>query len=1311
MLRSLELFGFKSFADKTVFEFSAGLTGVVGPNGSGKSNVVDSIKWILGDQSPRSLRGKEMTDVIFNGSSSRGGSQFAEATLVFDNRSRFLPTDQDEVSIGRRLWQSGDSEYLINRNAARLKDVRDLFSGTGAGSSAYCIIEQGRVDQILQSNAANRRLIFEEAAGIARFKSRKAEATRRLDRVEQNLLRLTDIVDEVESQVSAVRSQAQRAARYREVTTELEHLWVGMVCDDYRRQTMVQSELSAARDESSSTLRQLQERRQRAEQLSSEAETALNAIDDEIRQLETHRTSLKSQISSLETTSRHHATREAELTLESQRLERQMTVMNGRVAEAEQERSHLQGILLQEQQRLDSNRQQQEKDRFQLQDLTSDRAETQSKLDDCREQIVAQTQASAATNSTIDVLGREHHTLQNRIEEVQQNSQQQELELEQLENRRKTLEQRLSTAAEQFAEAQQHADRVLASREKITQQQTASRESLAELREQRSAATARRSVLEDLEERQEGFGIGVREILSRSEESSQSPWNLIQGSVADLLDVDMEHAALLEVALSSRAQLLVIDRLEPLIDYLNTGRCRINGRVGFVSLESVATPRLETQPVDPEPQEISGLPANDPLRLPDFDPAWPDDIGTGAISEEFAAELNVTWVDAQSNIAVQQSVFSPQKTPSLTGQPGVIGRADSLARSPATMPHLAALLLADTWVVRSLPDAVRVVRESQGTVRAITPQGELVENDGTVHTGMVRSETAVVSRKSELRRLKNELHRAQHLISERELQLERLARDFDSTDSSLSEARLSVNQSSGGVRELEQEQAEVQQSITFSKQRIERLDAQTNKLRQEAQQTSQKLQEASRLQTRRERILETLNDRLEEYEQALRFDEQRVAELENGRRESTLELTRLEERVISVRDAFDRLREDLEQRELQQQEAARRQQAGEQRLQELGLAQLNVAAELAELYVADDQVDAHVSKHTSTRSLLRQRRQEASTTESEVRDECSRHERQYHELELKISGIEHQLSTSAERIQDEFQITVEDAVAEGQSALTIWLNGLRTPESLNDDEEIPAPLTVKSNEVVAILEDTSQYDELREAIEQRVDRLRRQLRNIGNVSTESLDNLTELETRFDRLQSQLRDLEAARDTLRDMVRRINIECRRMFLESFECIQGHFRQLFRKLFGGGEADLILEDPEEVLDCAIDVVARPPGKELRSISLLSGGEKTLTAVALLLSIFRSRPSPFCLLDEVDAALDDANISRFVGVLKEFRNETQFIMITHRKPTMSVTDVLYGVTMEESGVSKRLSVTFEEIDEQGNFIPRQDSQARAA
>jgi chromosome segregation protein len=410
----------------------------------------------------------------------------------------------------------------------------------------------------------------------------------------------------------------------------------------------------------------------------------------------------------------------------------------------------------------------------------------------------------------------------------------------------------------------------------------------------------------------------------------------------------------------------------------------------------------------------------------------------------------------------------------------------------------------------------------------------------------------------------------------------------------------------------------------------------------------------------------------------------------------------------------ERVREDLEQRQLQQQEADRRLHSAAERQRDLLIARLNSSAEIAELSVSDEQLATEVHLRASTRNRLRANRNAATAAETQLRETLRLHESRHHEVELQVRGIDHQLSTTADRIREEFQLEVREAVASGRSAIAVWLQRQNSEASDSDSESesegvlkmsagtasAPAPI-VFDEAAQAIIADTAQYTEMRTEIDRRVERLRRQLKKIGNSGSESLDNLIELETRFQRLHMQLTDLESARDTLRDIVRRINVESKRMFIESFEIIRGYFRELFRKLFGGGEADLILEDPEDVLECSIDVVARPPGKELRSISLLSGGEKTLTAVALLLSIFRSRTSPFCILDEVDAALDDANIGRFVNVLREFQQNTQFIMITHRKPTMAVTDVLYGVTMEESGISRRLSLRFEDVDEHGNFI----------
>lgn len=1329
MLKSLELFGFKSFADRTIFDFAAGITGVVGPNGSGKSNVVDSIKWILGDQSAKSLRGKDMTDVIFNGSASRTGSQFAEATLVFDNRSRFIPVDMDEVSVGRRIWQSGDSEYLVNRNTARLKDVRELFVGTGAGAATYCIIEQGRVDQILQSNAANRRLIFEEAAGISRFKQKRTEALKRLERVETNLVRLSDLVDEVETQVSTVRTQAQRATRYRAISTELEQLWVGLAADDFRRESNVRDVLVAQMQESAGVVQDLRSRQAAAEAEVAAADAALSEVDDQLREVERRRSDLRSRIASLETTVRHQAARETELHSDLQRLVRQQNLMKNRVAEAQAEETHLESVLTLERAAFERRRAMLLSGDDQAGGIQQVLAESRDNIEAARQQLMQQVRINSEAASALSNLRVAHQAAVQKRQQLEIEAEELDAEIQKLTDQLPAIEQAMLQTQQELVAVENNADNLIRSREQLVTEQNQSQKSLAELRENRSAQIARRAVLEDLEDRQEGFGIGVREILRRAEEADSEPWNLICGSVADLLDVDMEHAALLEVALSGRAQLLVVTRLKPLIDYLNSGRCRITDRVGFISIEHTDEANRDLKELRGslrrDDDDVWAAKDNDSETAQQADAWWgrkkPGRSDSDSIERMLAAasspeSLQVTWVDPRTESAVVRSVFSQgdKAPPLLFGQKGIVGRADGLARPPQSMPGLASHLLADTWVVETLADALRLHAATAGQCRFVTLQGELIENDGTLFAGTVRNESALLSRKSELRRLRNELHRLEHEIAQRELSLRSLGQNITTTDERLISTRAEVNAASARCRETEKSLSEHRRMMKESQRQSDLLTVQRQKLSDEITELLSQIDEAEQQHQSGEDLLQQRQQLIAEMTAQLAERQHELEAIERDRTAASLELTRSEERLLGLQEAVERVREDLEQRQLQQQEADRRLHSAAERQRDLLIARLNSSAEIAELSVSDEQLATEVHLRARTRNRLRANRNAATAAETQLRETLRTHESRHHEVELQVRGIDHQLSTTADRIREEFQLEVREAVASGRSAIAVWLQRQNSESSDSDSESesegvlkmaagtASAPAPILFDEAAqAIIADTDQYTEMRTEIDRRVERLRRQLKKIGNSGSESLDNLIELETRFQRLHMQLTDLESARDTLRDIVRRINVESKRMFLESFETIRGYFRELFRKLFGGGEADLILEDPEDVLECSIDVVARPPGKELRSISLLSGGEKTLTAVALLLSIFKSRTSPFCILDEVDAALDDANIGRFVNVLREFQQNTQFIMITHRKPTMAVTDVLYGVTMEESGISRRLSLRFEDVDEHGNFI----------
>lgn len=1324
MLKSLELCGFKSFADRTVFDFPAGITGVVGPNGSGKSNVVDSIKWILGDQSARSLRGKEMTDVIFNGSAGRGASQYAEATLVFDNSSRFLPLELDEVTVGRRLWQSGDSEYLINRNTARLKDVRSLFAGTGAGASAYCIIEQGRVDQILQSNAANRRAIFEEAAGVSTLRMRRTEALRRLERVEQNLVRLGDLVDEVESQVSSLRSQAQRATRYQAVSRELETLWIGLAADDFRRESVQKDTIQAQCEQLSAEIEDLQTQQSAADKQVRSADHALQNADEQLRDREGQRSRIRSHMASLETTLRHLQSRKAELTADVQRLSRQQTHMQLRVTEAEQELDSLRASLESRQQAVEQKRTAVSSDDEEIESIKQLLAELQTSSETCQREQLERLQSRSALDSQLENLRTQLAQTDSKMAAAEQKLADLEQETLTLVSATAEFEEQLQRQQALLEDSEQSADRLLADREKLQGEQSRGQQTLAELREQRSGLIARRAVLEDLEDRQEGFGIGVREILRRAEESDSEPWNLILGSVADLLDVDMEHAALLEVALSGRAQLLAVSRLGPLMDYITSGRCRITDRVGFISMESCSAEEQELQSLRHELRQVSqpewesgnAPESSEDLWWSRFDrpadgssaPMLPSTVSGGA------SGLHAVWADSRGSSPVERSIFTQYRpgAPQLFREEGIVGRADALARSPASMPDLAAHLLADTWVTDSLAAAVHWHQKTKGNCRFVTLQGELIESDGTLFTGTIRNESALLSRKSELRRLRNELHRIEHDVAQRELALRTINTNISETDEQLRDARNGIDRNMALCRDAESSLSEHLRALQHCEQREQSLMRERDQVAADLDSLATRMTRSHEQLQSGQTLLAALHERLQEYGERQQQYTQQLEALKRNRTSSSLELTRSEERLSGLQESLERVEHDLEQRQQQQTEAIRRLSSARDRARDVQLALLNTAAEISEYQVLDEQLSRGVGELSTERGQLRTTRNRASDALSVIINDLKQRQHRFHEHELRMQKIDHQLQTSAARIREEYQIEVQEAVDSGASAIAVWQERKQSPSAGDDAEEagpesfagsaVDAAAAPVFNEAAAtVIEDHDEFQRIRTEIDHRIERLRRQLKRIGNVGSESLENLQELESRFQRLQLQLNDLEAARDAIGNMVRRINVESRRMFLESFETIRGYFRDLFRRLFGGGEADLVLEDPEDVLECSIDVVARPPGKELRSISLLSGGEKTLTAVALLLAIFRSRTSPFCLLDEVDAALDDANIGRFVNVLRDFQQETQFILITHRKPTMAVTDVLYGVTMEESGISKRLSLRFEEIDEQGNFL----------
>ncbi|MBI1346455.1 chromosome segregation protein SMC [bacterium] len=1257
MLKSLEIYGFKSFADRVRFDFSAGITGVVGPNGSGKSNVVDALKWILGDQSAKSLRGKEMTDVIFNGSSSRKPCTFAEAFLTIDNVEKILPVDDSEVVIGRRLYRSGDAEYLINRQPARLKDVRDLLLGSGAGNAAYCIIEQGRVDQILQTNPAARRNVFDEAAGISRFRVRRVEAQRKLERVAQNLQRLSDIVDEVEARLNSTRGQAAKAVKYRELSTELKTWWLGLSADDYRHRNGELQELDRRLTGIAARLEALSAEQQNFDSHEAAFDLELQQIDQQARGVERRWSLHREELASLEASLKFQSSRLAELDTELQRLRPQQVQLL--------QREHSIAVEMAEATE-------------RLQEVLAAEHALQLQVDSQDELLLAAHEQVQAAQRIVEQRREELTAIVEQRRQVEQNLiaiQAQQAGLAQSQSRLEIqwqdLTAELASAEEtrtallrEYEIRQQHVDQLqTVYRERLEVQQSLAgdferlRRQIAELREARSAAVARRSLLEDLELRQDGLGLGVKELLHRAKHSQDAPWNTILGSVADLLEVDLEHAGLIEVALGTRSQLIVLSKFQPLLDYLAQGLVTLTGRVGFVAI----------------PRQFSEL------TCPDH---WQGS--------------QLLHLLPQASAAVDLSTI-----------PGVVTRADRLIASEHGVTGLAAALLADTWIVRDLATAVELSLKVSTPLRFVTLQGELVDTCGVLQFGTVRSETSLLSRKSELRRIRNDLIRLERELATREADALDLEQKAEAADAALNQQKQQLDAFNDELAEAMAAWKQADQTVDRARREVDQVSGQRQSANAEAERL-QEVEQAALANLETVQLgLTTAEMNVQQAEADWTAARDKALGWEQSKSTKRLNLLQHQERVKSTRAELQRLADERQQRKIQRDEGLKRLNEAEQKQSQIVRQILNSRALLSEHYVDSESLQWERQQSQRASDALRQKRAGLVEQEQRLRRERRELQDRQHADEIRARELRQSLETLAERIQEEYQVSLGELAETDMSAWQLWRQSRPgSPHSRSAEEqggstadETPDTIPIDPH-LISHQEDDRGFTDVRPEIEAHVARVRRKLKLLGSVNTDSLHDLEQLEQRFLQLSTQLQDLVEAKATLEDIIRRMNQESRRMFAETFQTIRKNFQHLFRKVFGGGEGDILLEDPEEMLECGIEITARPPGKELRGLSLLSGGEKTMTAIALIMAIFQAKPSPFCILDEVDAALDEANVDRFANVLREFQNTTQFIMITHHKRSMLVADVLYGVTMEESGVSKRMSVRFDDITDDGNF-----------
>jgi chromosome segregation protein len=1243
-LKKLVLNGFKSFADRTEFVFDSPITGIVGPNGCGKSNVVDAFKWVLGEQSAKSLRGDAMLDVIFNGSSVRKPAGMAEVVLVFENPqredgTRHLPVETDEVSVGRRLFRDGTSEYQVNNSSSRLKDIRELFLDTGVGVDAYSVIEQGRVAALLEANPAERRLIFEEAAGISKFKQKKKEAVRKLEKVDQNLVRVNDIVEEVDRRLRSVKLQAGKARSYNEYSTKLRELRLQYALQEYHQHATQLADLEKRQAEASSSLDEITQQLAQAQNGLATNRQEFEELSQQKQRTQHQLVQAKADVHSAQQRQQFAKQQLEQIAEQLEQFERDRANLEDKSTEVAAHLEEQSGALAQFTEELDEHRGTIAERQEQFREGQHQLNQTITEIDRNKNAILDLMRRLAQTNSRLGAIEIERKNFAAQQERVAQRRRVVVEELEGLENARRELQEKLD-AAKAHVESQQKAlEGKRAEAAALGQQISQISEQLGAAKEHRSGLVSRQRLLSDLEAKREGVSEGVKSVLRQREQK----FPFVRGLVADVLRVDVEHAATIEAALDGRDQLLVADSLEAVV----------GAREAFEDLEG----RVNVL-VAREDQILSG--------------------GTG-----------YQPVSSEENHGL---VARATKAYDWNRHPYRVRLAMDLVRFEPSDAPIARHLLGRTVIVDDLVTAAALHREGPAGFRYVTIAGEVIEADGTFRAGPFTASMGLLSRRSEL---------------------EAIALQIAEVDQRIAELTGKIAEGNQAAKSLEASQNELRNAIYQANETKVELNSQV--ARNNDQQASLK-REQPVLERELAAFLDNVGKlaaeegKLSENKAGMEADQnarqQKVDELAASQKEIEEHLRMWGEELTSKRVLLGQIQEKQLAAQQQVQRLTAQKAEFAQQLQRISQSAESLAGRRGgverELAGAAEKEQILVEQQKELAGILEELEQRVAdvaqivrTLTGEVESTRERHaevEGELHQVQMKAGELRVRLEASVQRTLEELQLDLPARYAEAQAA-----EGGYVPADMDWD-----------------------------AVAGEIKELRDKIHRLGNVNVDAIAEQDELEQRAQFMQQQLTDLADAKAQLTELIDTINTESGVRFEQTFNAVREHFQAMFRKIFGGGAADVFLETEVQekvkrevtkedgsivtvdeivtrkvdVLDAGIEIIARPPGKKPVSISQLSGGEKAMTCISLLMSIFKSKPSPFCILDEVDAPLDEANNQRFGMIIQEFLDTSQFIVITHHKRTMQIADVLYGVTMQEQGVSKRVAVKFDQVDNQGRI-----------
>jgi len=1343
-LKRLTLIGFKSFADKTVIDFDAPIVGIVGPNGCGKSNVVDALKWVLGEQSAKSLRGGAMMDVIFNGSIARKPSGMASVTLTFENPimtaeelaeiasdramaaqvaeagvqaddaetetevvaevsdavegdvaeaseadeaqsleagerealeaplvqadeateidgaaltapdarsplrsvSRPLPIDADEVEVTRQLFRDGTSEYLINGKRARLRDVRELFMDTGVGTNAYSIIEQGKVARMLEANPQERRAIMEEAAGVSKFKARRKEAERKLDRTEQNLQLVKARLEETERRLRSVKMQAARARSFQQYRVRLNELQMEHSLADFHRLQLrhdsIVERLDVAATERAEAEAQLGEH----EQVLADADAQKQTVGQQLRDHERDQGNQTARRDQAKQRGQFAANglRDAEQRIQrdANRLE-ELGQRHKQFAE-DAEKFESQAKQLEETRQAMQARLQVVQD--QHRGLQHTLNENRSKLEDEKQGIVQLMRQSAKLNNEIASLEAFASNLNGNQKRLDDRAASLGDQLEELLTKKDDAEKKFAEAEHLLAEENKRLEEQKEQAGAFDTQIRGLTESLGEQKSERSALQSRQSLLQEMQDNQEGVADAVKAVLAQAAEEPDGPYGLVKGLLADHIETDVEHADLVEAALGEYQQALIVS-------------------------------------------------------------------GIGEICGEAGAEAVSTLAGRVTFVAVDQPMVPSTALDTSVPAPKVL----DFVKYPAWLGPIAWRLLGRTLVVRDLDRALMLKAALPAGYRFVTEAGELLDDAGRVHAGpMSGAGGSIISRRSELTLLGGQLEELDAQIEAGEQKLVGLSDQAAHTEQVMGQLSKSIYQANGA-------RVEVTSKLGSLRDQIARLEKEQPVIAGEIEALHRQLKETEGKKQGRKEQADSLEAQSAERQKTVEGLTAGIAEAENKVEEAREILTAVRVEAGQINEQVSGAQRQARQARIAVADVERQTKVLEDQLKsatekidEFKKTQAQAVEEEQDACHQLEQIATHLELAQRKLAEVNERHTQASEGVKTHRKALSVAEKAVNKEQLELKEVEVKTDAVKSRCSEQLEIDIVEAYEKAIKGL----EAQREADANESDDKASAEENAGEQTAAEIVGDTSeepienQSSEIDnpftidwQTVESEMDELKQKILRLGNVNLDAIQEQEQLEGKHEDLETQVEDVSKARHDLIELIEQINIKSRTRFEQTFDEIRGNFAGqdgMFRRLFGGGKADLFLQPDEEgnvdVLESGIEIMAKPPGKEPCALSQLSGGEKTMTAVALLMAIFKTKPSPYAILDEVDAALDEANVERFTQVVQSFLDRSHFIVITHHKRTMQVCDVMYGITQQERGVSRRVSVRFDQVKQGGAF-----------